>query len=428
MSKARFLHIADVHLGFRQYGADERQDDFGRAFDCALQNAGAFDADFVLLAGDLFHRHAVDPQTLYQAKELLQPLRAAGIPLIAIAGNHDSSHLADGMSWLDYLAATGEIILLEPRYEGHEIVLEPWNGDLHTGGYVDLACGVRVFGLRYYGASTHRMLVDYRVALEKLPHDRYTILMMHAGVQGQMPFDATALPEEELLALRDTVDYVALGHHHKPFEIDGFVHNPGSLETVSIDEAAWPERGNCYVEVDTDARTIQSRIMGDITRRPFQRVVVDAGECATYKELQEAIWKAAGAVCRPPAPVGIDKPVLTVVLTGLLRFPRALFNTDELSDRLWAITGALLVRIMDQTTAEERTIETREDQPRVEMERQILDELAHGDKRLEGRESTFSTLALHLKDGVLRGETAEAIVAELLDFGTTNPLEVAHVD
>ena len=51
-----FLHIADVHLSYQQYGLTERFNDLNRAFLHLMDEAIARRVDFVLLAGDLFER------------------------------------------------------------------------------------------------------------------------------------------------------------------------------------------------------------------------------------------------------------------------------------------------------------------------------------------------------------------------------------
>ena len=86
--KTRFLHCADIHLGYQQYNDKERFNDFGRALfaivDKALGKPTAFDpsiqgkVDFVILAGDLFQKRAIDALTLNQAIRALERLRARG--------------------------------------------------------------------------------------------------------------------------------------------------------------------------------------------------------------------------------------------------------------------------------------------------------------------------------------------------------------
>ena len=52
----KFLHAADVHLGYQQYGSRERFDDFSRAFLHIVEQALEEDVDFVLLAGTSLKR------------------------------------------------------------------------------------------------------------------------------------------------------------------------------------------------------------------------------------------------------------------------------------------------------------------------------------------------------------------------------------
>ena len=60
----RFLHAADIHLGYSQYGESERYNDFSRAYLAMVDAAIVNEVDFVLLAGDLFDARDIDPRTL----------------------------------------------------------------------------------------------------------------------------------------------------------------------------------------------------------------------------------------------------------------------------------------------------------------------------------------------------------------------------
>ena len=67
--------------------------------------------------------------------------------------------------------------------------------------------------------------------------DGYTILMMHAGLEGQVPHLHGGLTHGQIEPLHRSVDYLALGHIHKRLlnEYD-WVFNPGSTETNSMEE------------------------------------------------------------------------------------------------------------------------------------------------------------------------------------------------
>ncbi len=85
--KARFLHFADTHLGYRQYNNLDRYDDFARAFLAVIDVAIAEKVDFVVLAGDLFEKRSIEALTLNQAMIGLERLKAANIPCVAVEGN-----------------------------------------------------------------------------------------------------------------------------------------------------------------------------------------------------------------------------------------------------------------------------------------------------------------------------------------------------
>ena len=142
-----FIHTADLHLGYRQYDLDERFRDFGRSFKAVAQQAIEARAEFLLIAGDLFHSRNINAPTYFQAHHILTLLKDAGIPCIAIEGNHDRAFIRDGMSWLEALESQGLLKLIKPSPEGL------------VDDFVDIG-GTRIFGMCYAGASTSRIIPD----------------------------------------------------------------------------------------------------------------------------------------------------------------------------------------------------------------------------------------------------------------------------
>jgi len=80
----RFLHAADIHLGNQQYNHDERFNDFYRGFQKVAQCAIDEAVTVCLIAGDLFHKVAIDSFTLIQAEHELQRMQNAGIRVLAV--------------------------------------------------------------------------------------------------------------------------------------------------------------------------------------------------------------------------------------------------------------------------------------------------------------------------------------------------------
>ena len=53
----RFSHISDTHLGFSQYGTDERENDFYHSFNQMIDISIKDRVDFVILTGIYFTCH-----------------------------------------------------------------------------------------------------------------------------------------------------------------------------------------------------------------------------------------------------------------------------------------------------------------------------------------------------------------------------------
>ena len=133
-----FLHAADIHLGYQQYGLGERYDDFVDAFRWVIDTALDERVDFLLLAGDLFEKRTLDPRTLLIAVNEFQRLRDAGIPVVAIEGNHERTY-GDSLSWMEYLCQSDLLYLLDCSRRGQAWTPQLWDSVERTGGYVDLA-------------------------------------------------------------------------------------------------------------------------------------------------------------------------------------------------------------------------------------------------------------------------------------------------
>src|SRR6185503_10135137 len=117
--------------------------DFADAFRSIADEAIAAKADAFLLVGDLFDRPQVEPPHLRQAQEILARLKAASIPVIAVAGNHDKAFLnSDDPTWLDCLADDELLLLLATRFGPDGPVLERWTPENRRGAWVELD-GVR---------------------------------------------------------------------------------------------------------------------------------------------------------------------------------------------------------------------------------------------------------------------------------------------
>jgi len=411
----RFLHAADIHLGYEQYGCGERYNDFGRAFECLVDDALARQVDLLLLAGDLFHKHALDPQTLLQATYHLQRLQEAKVPVIAIEGNHERPRYQEGLSWLDYLAEFGLLTLLTPGYVEGQITLALWDGK--AGAYIDLPGGVRIIGVKYYGSTTPRVVQDLTAALGRLPGPRpaYTILMLHAGLQGILDNYSATLTRAELDPLRAYADYLALGHIHKPFTQDEWIYNPGSLETNSVAEVEWEDRGYFLVELDPSRQPAHVVTKVRSRRRAFERLRFSVGEYDSPEALHRAL---AATISREATPEkAAQHPVVELELKGTLSFDHADLDTARIEQMVREAYKPITCLFRDTTSSSEFDISTDETLSRAELEKQVLRELVERDVRHRGQSEHWANMVLSLKRLALGDSAPEEIVGELRRFG-----------
>ena len=404
--KASFIHVADTHLGNEQYGVHERFNDFSRTFWDITQDAVKREVDFMVIAGDLFHKRAIDARTLIHAITGLAQLKERGIPVIAIEGNHDRSYYREGLSWLQFLCYQGYITLLDSRMRDGAPVLERWNAQDMLGTYTDLLNGkLRVYGLKWQGASTARSMEGLNRALESAAAEEkdagveYRLLMMHTGVDGIVPRLQGLPTQSQFEPLKKHIDYLALGHVHKPFEIGGWIYNPGSTETCGAEEAAWEDRGYYHVKIDTAAPE-QPHIATHLVskRRPFVRHEMRVDGLREPEEL----YMRLDEYCQREGPHHRDedlKPLVQVQLIGTLAFDASSLDTAHMEELVQAHFQPLHVRIDNNTNDRDYLPETgdldgRDRSTWHELERRIFEDLVGRDSRyLPAREQWGGILA-----------------------------------
>lgn len=417
-----FMHIADIHLGYQQYGLQERFDDFSRAFLNLVEQAIARQVNFVLLAGDLFEKRTVDPLAMRVAIEGLTQLYEAGIPVLAVEGNHERAYYQEQYSWMDFLDALGYLRLLNPNFAGGVPILEA-HSEEGGGAYVDLEGGIRVYGLQYYGASINKAVQGFTTAVAKMDHShiQYTILMLHAGLEGQLAH-VGRLKHSDLVPLRGIVDYVALGHIHKPYSVEDWIYNPGSPETNSMDESAWPERGCIFVEIQpgqNPGQRASHRVdLRPVPRRAFHRfrVPVDALETphAVYDAVQHLTVREAPHVTQS------QRPVVEVTLSGVLPFNRYDLDLNYIEQVVAEAWSPLVTRLRNQTIPVEFESQANNTTSHPELERAIVQGLLTRDTRFRPAAAAWATGTLDLKRLVLQDSAPEAIIAHLRELRMVN--------
>jgi len=422
----RFIHLADAHLGFQQYGLSERFNDFSRAFERAIAYGVSNKVDAILIAGDLFHKAVIEPMAFISAADTLRDARDAEIPVIAIAGNHDQARHRDQISWLDVLTNEGYLRLLQPELRDETCQLRPWDYQRYQGGYLDIQ-NVRIVGLPWLGATMPIWLPEVARSIQSLPRGdtNFTILLTHAALEGELAKMGTYVTHEQLKPLRNAVDYVALGHLHKPFERDDWLYNPGSLEVYDAGEMEW-NKG--WYDISVDQKGNKKVCYISSPHRPYFRQVFPVGVYNSptdlWRSLRDAVrgwaidWQSQN-----------EKAVVEISLEGELAFERNDLDLQRAHEIL--CEEAQLLHILVNTSKLRIPgveISLEETLPQEELEKTVLREIARSDSRFAARPDEWARVMLEIKQMALEKRDAEEILEALQAQIEQVEWDTSHVD
>ncbi len=410
--KVKWIHTADVHLGFHQYGISERADDFARAFKYVCDYAISSKVDFMLIAGDLFHKRNIDGRTISQAYLALRSLKDANIPVICVEGNHERAFLNSGWSFLDFLSSAAELIhLLSPVHRGGSVLMEPWDHESKLGSFIDLG-PVRVYGIKYYGTSTGKILEQITSKLQ-VDGNRFNIFMVHEGLEGQIPRAIGGITSYHLDLIRPHCKYLAMGHVHKRYEIDNWAFNPGSLETCSVEEADW-ERGFYEVTADINkGEVLEVKHISVPTRRPFYRIFLDVKYYDTPEDLEIAVIDKVRSRI-PKYNENPSQPIIHITLSGSLRFSEELLALKSLQEKIYEEVNPLTVQIKNNTLpsgySPDVPLDSTGQIDRRSLELEVFESLIQDYPAFKDRRRTWAESIQKIKDRALLNVPPEEII------------------
>ena len=307
----RVIHTGDTHIGYSQYHSPVRRQDFLDAFEAVVDDAVDGGVDAVVHAGDLFHDRRPELRDLMGTISVLRRLDDAGIPFLAVVGNHESTR--DGQ-WLDLFERLG----LATRLDDEPVVV----GD------------TAFYGLDHVPVS-RRDDLDYAFDDHDVAH---AALVAHGLFE---PFGYADWDTETVLAESDVdFDAMLLGDNHTPDTAtvaDTWVTYPGSTERASASER--DGRGYNVVVFDADAAGGDDRV--EIRRRaldtrPFVFVSVELREGEGESRVRERVreYDLTDAVVHVEV-TGDGEPVTPAAVEE--------FATED---------GALIARVTDRREVE----------------------------------------------------------------------------
>jgi DNA repair protein SbcD/Mre11 len=317
----RVVHLADLHLGYRQYqrltrrGLNQREADVARTFERAITQVISCAPDLILIAGDVFHSVRPSNPTIIHAFQQLARLRLAlpDAAVVMIAGNHDAPRTND----------TGCILEL---FEGLGVHVADRGAEWFELPQLD--CAV---------LAVPDLPELERPPLERRGTARYQLLLVHGEVRGLpgmggMADDRAALTISRDALRTDQFDYIALGHYHVHHEVASNAFYAGSLDYTSSNpwgelraeqEARLPGKG--FIERDLATGRQQFHHV-----EPSRRLIDLPSFDATGLSVREIDTAIAAAVERVPD--GIDDAIVRLVVHNVPRHVLSDLDHKQLRD------------------------------------------------------------------------------------------------
>lgn len=306
----KLAHLADLHLGYRQFdrqnarGANQREADVAEAFRRAVDDLLEQRPDLIVFAGDIFHSvRPTNPAILFLFQQL-QRLRVGlpETPVILLAGTHDTPRTSETGSILRLYEAVGADVVLDvPR----RIVYPKLDCAVLAVPHQALVGGERPALRPERGGPTLNVL---------LTHFQWPAL---GEARGTMEYGGALLGPEDLAPAQ--WDYVALGHYHVAHEVFPNAWYSGALEYLPPnpwgqlqDEKERGRTGKGYLLVDLPGARVHFRSIKPVRQHvdlePIQ------GADLTAKQLDAKI--AAAVAAAKPA---IDGNVVRLLVWDVAR-------------------------------------------------------------------------------------------------------------
>jgi DNA repair exonuclease SbcCD nuclease subunit len=286
----RLVHLADLHLGYRQFhrltasGLNQREADVAGTFTRALDQVIALKPDVIVIAGDVFHSVRPANPVIIHAFNQFGRLRDAlpGTPVVMIGGNHDQPRSTE----------TGCILGLFRRLQFHVVHGAPESLQFPELDLEILAVPDRSGALPALVPTTpsrHRVLVLHGF-LDDVLEQRHETSSLHLTSGDLHP---------------DRWSYVALGHYHVHTRVADNAYYSGSLEYTSVNpwrdlqdekERRIPGKGFLEVDLDHDLSTTAPVFHHVPTLRRMIDIPPISAAGLSGSELMSAIERAVGKV------------------------------------------------------------------------------------------------------------------------------------
>lgn len=320
----KLLHFADAHIDMANYGRHDPETglplrvlDFLKSLDTIVEAAISERVDMVIFAGDAYKDRSPAPTFQREWGRRIMRLSQAKIPTLLLVGNHDLSPAigrAHAIHEFDTLQVPFIRVLQKPQFLSSselwdlpvQVIAMPWISRSSLMANLEMSA---IDPSEVFSNMEVRISDLIEGWLSEADRNLPVILTAHASVEGaifgaeRMVMLGSDLVLPTALVKDKRLDYVAMGHIHKPQDVNDGAHPPviypGSIERVDFGEAQ-DDKFFIIAEVTCGATKVEwIKLTG---ARPFidRRVVLKSGENVTEtlkaalpkpKELSEAILR-----------------------------------------------------------------------------------------------------------------------------------------
>ncbi|MBQ7724917.1 MAG: exonuclease SbcCD subunit D [Lachnospiraceae bacterium] len=251
----RFLHTSDWHLGLTFRGGVSYADDQIYAIKNILKIASDEKADGILLSGDIFDKSVASSEAIHIYDEVMTEICVTmGIPVYAIAGNHDGAERISQCSEL--LKKSG--LYIAGALEEKPVVINNGDTDIYLLPWISTDKAISVFPEK---ADEIRSLEDaYGVVLDTFRSSfikgHKNILVAHAFIvnaETSVSDRAAEVGKASMIGSHvfKGFDYVALGHLHGPQKINDKIRYSGSPVPYSFGKEETQQKSVTIIDTDT---------------------------------------------------------------------------------------------------------------------------------------------------------------------------------
>jgi len=287
----KLLHFADAHIDMANYGRHDPETglplrvlDFLKSLDTIVNAAIDEKVDMVIFAGDAYKDRAPAPTFQREWGKRIMRLSQAKIPTLLLVGNHDMSpatrraHAIQEFKTLQvpYVHVMDEPCFLRPDQLWGlpvQVIAMPWI--TRSGLMANLEMSATDVK-EVYSSIESRISSLVEGWIEEADLSLPLILAAHASVEGatfgaeRMVMLGSDLVLPTALVKDKRLDYVAMGHIHKPQDVNHGeyppVVYPGSIERIDFGEA---KDKKFYVIADIVRGTTKFKWMEIEGTRPF---------------------------------------------------------------------------------------------------------------------------------------------------------------